>query len=163
MESEKTQKRKRDGDSPVERNSQRDGQEEVEDNIPRITSTIKRLHLEPKKLSGAARTRLLREKKKKSTGQANTETGSKQQPEQKASTSEGATGAGSGTFKEPETALERLLVLKSNLQRDPELYLRCLIEMRRRISRWPSSGKNTMRISLLRKTSKTFKMRYWGM
>ena len=41
-------KQKRDGDSPVVRNPQRDGQEGAE------ASTIKRLHLESKKLSGAA-------------------------------------------------------------------------------------------------------------
>ena len=57
-------KRKWEGDSPVERNLQRDGQEGVEVNIPRVASTIKRLHLEQKKLSGVARRRLLREKKK---------------------------------------------------------------------------------------------------
>ena len=91
MESEKTKKRKRDRDSPVERNPQRDGKEGVEANMPRVASTIKRLHLEKKKLSGAARTRLLREKKK-AAGQANTDTGSKQRPEQTASTSEGGLG-----------------------------------------------------------------------
>ena len=78
--------------------SREKGQEGVEAYIPRVTSTIKRLHLEQKKLSGAARTRLLREKKK-AAGQANTDTGSKQRPEQIASTSEGVTGAGSGTSK----------------------------------------------------------------
>ena len=83
MESEKVQKQKRDGDSPVERNSQ----EGVEANIPRVASTIKRLHLEQEKLSGADRTRLLREKKK-AAGQVNTDTGSKQRHEQTASTSE---------------------------------------------------------------------------
>ena len=57
-------KRKRDRDSLVERNPQRDGQEGVAANILRVTSTTKRLHLEQMKLSGAARTRLLREKKK---------------------------------------------------------------------------------------------------
>ena len=46
MESEKkTNTLKRDGDSPVERNSQSDGQEGVEANIPRVASTINRLHL----------------------------------------------------------------------------------------------------------------------
>ena len=72
-------KRKRDADSPVERNPQRDGQEQVESNIPRVVSTIKRLHLEQEKLSGAARTTLLREKKV--AGQVNTDKGSKQRPE----------------------------------------------------------------------------------
>ena len=84
---------KRDGDPPVERNLSRDGQEGVEANIPRGASTIKTLHQEQKKLSGAARTRLLREKKKAA------DTESKQRPEQTASTSERATGAVSGTSK----------------------------------------------------------------
>ena len=57
------------------RNPQRDGQEGVKANIPRVASTIKRLHLEQEKLSGAARTRVLREKKK-AAGQAFTDTDS---------------------------------------------------------------------------------------
>ena len=69
----------------------------IEANIPRVASNTNRLHLEQKKLSGAARRRLLREKK--AAGQANTDTGSKKRPEQTASTSEAATGAGSGTSK----------------------------------------------------------------
>ena len=60
-------------------------------------------------------------------------------------------------LKEPETDLERLPLLKNNLQRDTELYLRCLIEIRRRTSRRPSSERNTLKITFLRKTSKTFK------
>ena len=84
-------------DSPVKKSPQRDEQKGA--NIPLVASTIKRLlHLEQKKPSGPSRTRLLREKKK-ATGQANTDTGSKQRPEQTASTSEGQTGAGSGTSK----------------------------------------------------------------
>jgi len=81
-------KPKWDGDSPIERNPQRDGQEGVQANIPRVASTIKSLHLEQKKLSEAARTRLLREKKKAA------DTGSKKRPKQTAGTSEGATGSG---------------------------------------------------------------------
>ena len=107
-------KLKQDGDSLVERHPQRDGQEGVEANIPGVASTIKRLHLEQKKLSGAARTRLLREKKKKAAGQANTDTGSKKRPEQTASTNEGATGD-QRLPKEPETALGCLPLLQSNL------------------------------------------------
>ena len=68
-------------------------QEGVEANVPQVASTIKRLCLEQRKLSGAARTTLFREKKK-AGGQ-----GSKQRPEQTVRTSEGATGAGSGTSK----------------------------------------------------------------
>ena len=49
MESEV--KQKWDGDSPVERNPQRDGQEGVKANIPQVAYIIKRLHLEQKKLS----------------------------------------------------------------------------------------------------------------
>ena len=64
MESEKTQKQKWDRDSQVERNQQTHGQEGAEANIPPVASTIKGLHLEQEKLSGAARTRQLREKKK---------------------------------------------------------------------------------------------------
>jgi hypothetical protein len=78
-------KRKRDRDSPAERNPQRDGQEGVEASIPRVASTIKRLHQEQKNHSGAARTRILGEKKKV-TGQAKTDTRNKQRPEQTAST-----------------------------------------------------------------------------
>ena len=63
-----------------------------------LKPTYLELSLEQEKLSGAARTRLLQEKKKVA-GQANTDTGIKQRPEQAASTSEGSTGAGSGTTK----------------------------------------------------------------
>jgi len=87
-----------DGDSPVERNLQSDGQETNEANMPRVASTINMLHLEQNKLSEAARRRLLREKKR-AAGQANTDTGSNKQTEQTTSTSERATGAGSGTSK----------------------------------------------------------------
>ena len=44
----------------------------------------------------------------------------------------GRLGLDQGLQKEPETALERLTLLKSNLKIDAELNLRCLIEMRRR-------------------------------
>ena len=141
METEIKQKIiKWDTDSPVERNPQKDGQEGVEANIPRVASTINRLQQEQKKLSGAVKRKLLWEKKK-AAGQANTDTGSKQQPEQTDSTSESRLGLDQGLLKESEIALECLLLLKSNLQRDTELYLRCLIKMHRRTSRWPSSGK----------------------
>ena len=79
-------KQKRDEDSPVERNPQRDEQKGVYANMPRVASIIERLHLEQDKLSGAPRTRLLRERKK-TAGQANTDTGRKQRLEQTASSS----------------------------------------------------------------------------
>ena len=41
-------KQKRDVGSPIKRNLQRDGQEGIEANIPRVAFTIKRLHLEQK-------------------------------------------------------------------------------------------------------------------
>ena len=44
-------------------------------------------------------------------------------------------GLNQGLLKEPETALERLPLLKSNLQRDTEFYLTFLIEMWRQTSR----------------------------
>ena len=47
-----------DRDFPVEKTPQNDGQEGIEANIPRISSTTNRLHLEQKKLSGTARRRL---------------------------------------------------------------------------------------------------------
>ena len=76
MKTRTTKTTNQDGDSPVERNPQSDRQEGAKANIPLVASPINRLHLEQKKLSGAARKRLLREKKK-AAGQANTDTGSK--------------------------------------------------------------------------------------
>ena len=81
-------KQKRDWDSLVERNLQRDGQEGVDANIPRVASTIIRLNLEQKKLPGVERRLRLREKKK-AAGQANTDKGSIKRREQRASTSGG--------------------------------------------------------------------------
>jgi hypothetical protein len=140
MESET--KRKWDADSPVERNPQRVGQEGVEANIPRVVSTIKRLHLEQRSYFKRRRLILIQ--------------GVNSNLNRQLAPVWGRLGMDQGFLKEPETALEHLPLLKSNLQRDAESYLRCLIEMWCRTSRWPSSG----RTSLLRKTSKTFKVRY---
>jgi hypothetical protein len=136
------------------RNPQRDGQEGVKANIPRVASTIKRLHLKQKKLSGAARTQLLREKKKKAAGQANTDTGSKKRPEQTASTSEGATGAGSRTSKRTRNSSG----MPTSAEKKPTKRRRTVPEVSYRDA--TSSGRNTLRTSLLRKTSKTLKVRY---